>query len=95
MPNLCQLSRSCFAPAQALDVTRQEQQATQHLIADLAGVHVQSVNSPATGYIEQHLAYAIYLIKIGRLTSPTESCILEELAGLCMQNYSQYWHALL
>ncbi len=72
MPNLCQLSQSCFAPAQALDITlREQQQATQHLVAETADL--QSMSSPATLYIEQHLAYEICLIKTGGLTSPTES----------------------
>ncbi len=72
MPDLCQLSQSCFAPAQALDVTLQEQQPTiQHLVAEMA--NLQSMSSHATLYIEQHLAHEICLIKAGGLTSRTES----------------------
>ncbi len=83
MPDLCQLSQSCFAPAQALDVTLQEQQpAIQHLVTEMA--NLQSMSSRATLYIEQHLAYVICLIKTCGLTSPTESRLLEQLAGLCI-----------
>ncbi len=43
------------------DVSLQEQQqATQHLLAEMADL--QSVSSPATGYIEQHFACEICLL---------------------------------
>ena len=71
MPDLCQLFRSCFAPAQALDVTlRKQQQATQRLLAEMA--ELRSMTSPAALHIEQHLAHVVCLIMTGVLTSPPE-----------------------
>lgn len=90
MPNLCQLFQSYFAPAQAPDVTLAPASHTA-LVADLS--ELQSVSSPATSHIEQHLAYKICLGMTDGLTSSPDCW--KSWLNRALQKHSQFWHALL